>query len=74
MTNILETNDKVLWRGAWGSEPAQVATVTTIERDCQGKYGVQVAAIPWDEVNTRSVVVGLDNNHWAYGNQLEPIR
>ena len=67
----LSINDKVIWRGGWGSEPPQVVTVTSIERNCKGKYGDPVAAIPWDEVNSRSVIVSLDNGHWAYGNQLE---
>ena len=70
---ILSIDDKVIWRGAWGSEPPQEVTVIAIERDCKHKYGDPVATIPWDEVNTRSVVVCLDNDHWAFGNQLEQI-
>ena len=67
---MLNVGDIVSWKGAWGNEEAELATVTSIECNCEGKSGDDVTSIPWSDVTDRSVIVGLDNNHWAYGNQI----
>jgi hypothetical protein len=82
--DILRIGDKVMWRGSWGFnslhrhvrsflEP-QVATVVNISRDAHNKDGTPVDSIPWTEVKGRTVIIDLDNNHWAYGFQIYPIK
>ena len=73
-TNKLKVGDTVIWRGAWGSEPPKEAKVEGIQKCPQGsKYGKDVTSADWDTVmNGRTIVVDLDNGHWAYGNQLKP--
>lgn len=72
----LKVGDKVMWRGAWGTESAKVAVVTGMQKCPKGsKYGKDVNSANWDLVmNGRTIVVDLDNGHWAYGDQLKPIR
>lgn len=74
-TNRLKVGDKVMWRGAWGSEPAKMATVETMQLCAEGsKYGKDIKSADWDVVkNGRKIIVDLDNGHWAYGNQLSKI-
>lgn len=74
MAFMLVVGDKVRWRGAWGTEPEQPAIVTSIEQDCQGKCGTPTGAVRWDVIaaRPRSVIVGLDNGHWAWGSQIAP--
>jgi hypothetical protein len=73
MADKLKVNDRVLWRGAWGTEPEQIATVVAMEVNCVEKYGIESQEVEWRECRDRSVVVSLDNGHWAYGNQLAPL-
>jgi len=71
---ILSVGDTVMWRGAWGAEPPFNAKVMSIEKVGLGvKNGVEVESIPWSQVKGRNIVVTLDNQHWAYGSQLERI-
>jgi hypothetical protein len=71
---ILRVGSTVLWRGGFGREPEKRAKVTNIDKDCNGdKYGTDTKSIEWDKVNERDVVVGLDNGHWAYGDQIRPL-
>jgi hypothetical protein len=71
MKKTLNIGDKVMWRGAWGREAAKEAVVTGIEKCAVGaKNGNSVSKVSWDKVNSRQIVVDLDNGHWAYGNQL----
>ena len=73
-TTILRVGDAVLWRGAWGFEEPKTARVAVIELVERGQKngGVPVDAVPWSAVPDH-VVVTLDNNHWAYGRQLQPV-
>lgn len=75
MSKVLKVGDKVMWRGAWGIDPAKPAVVQHIEivKDTS-KYGKPVDQVSWDKVNSRQVVVDLDNGSWAYGNQLKPLQ
>jgi hypothetical protein len=71
---VLRVGDKVGWRASWGSDKAREAVVIRIEI-CQigRKEGNKVDSVPWSKVNSREVVVDLDNEHWAYGTQLDYI-
>lgn len=72
----LKVGDSVMWRGAWGSEPPVKVKVIAMQKCPSGsKYGRDVESADWDTVrNGRTIVVDLDNNHWAYGDQLSPIK
>ena len=73
----LKVGDKVMWRGGWGKEAPKKATVECIELCAVGsKYGKDVKSVAWEtiEKGNRSVTVSLDNGHWAYGYQLNPIK
>jgi hypothetical protein len=68
--DTLKIGDTVLWRGGFGSEPAKLAVVEGIEITNGDKYGFPVNEVPWSEVYDRNVTVDLDNNHWAYAEQI----
>ncbi len=61
----LKVGDEVIWRGSWGKDLPKVVKVTCIEIN-----DINVSSIDWDKVESRSVVVDLDNGHWAYGFQI----
>ena len=74
MSNILKIGDKVMWRGAWGKDPAEEAIIDGIELCPVGaKYGDAVESVSWNDVKNGNVVVSLDNGHWAYGHQIKQI-
>ena len=74
----LKIGDKVIWRGAWGSEAPKQAIVESIELCGVGsKDGKDVKSVAWTtfkDGGSRSITVTLDNGHWAYGNQLIEIK
>ena len=72
--DTLKIGDTVLWRGGFGSEPEKLAVVEGIEITNGGKYGDSVDEVPWSEVYDRNVTVDLDNNHWAYAEQIRKNR
>ena len=61
----LKVGDEVIWRGSWGKDLPKEVKVTCIEIN-----DINVSSIDWDKVESRSVVVDLDNGHWAYGFQI----
>jgi hypothetical protein len=69
--DVLRVGDVVEWRGAWGTQPPQIARVETIDQTQarNQKYGDPVEEFRWDS----HFVVGLDNGFWAYGYQLSPV-
>lgn len=67
---VLRVGDTVSWRGSWGRDLPQDVKVNGIEVNCVGKSGTEVQEVEWDFVDNRSVIVDLDNGHWAYGNQI----
>jgi hypothetical protein len=72
----LKIGDKVIWRGAWGTEPPKEAIVESIQLCAVGsKYGKTVQSVDWKTVRggNRGIIVDLDNGHWAYGTQLTEI-
>ena len=74
MNNTLEIGDQVFWRGGFGADKVRMATVIGIEVTNVEKYGDDVEEVLWEEVHGRNVVVDLDNNHWAYAEQIKRIR
>lgn len=71
----LRVGHPVIWRGSWGTDAPRVVLVTDIEqvREIGDKYGVAVESLPWSTVRAGFAVVSLENGHWAYGYQLEPV-
>jgi hypothetical protein len=71
----LKIGDKVMWRGAWGTQPPVVATIKGITLCPVGsKHGDPVNSVSWDTVVNGKVVFDLTNGHWAYGHQInKPI-
>ena len=61
----LKLGDEVIWRGSWGKDLPKEVKVTCIEIN-----DINVSSIGWDKVESRDVVVDLDNGHWAYGFQI----
>jgi len=70
----LKIGDKVSWRGGFGFDGPQNAKVEGIDINCQGgKHGDQVDEVDWSKVTRDNCVVSLNNGHWAYGNQIQPV-
>jgi hypothetical protein len=68
----LKVGDIVMWRGGFGSDSPCKAKVVGIEVCRPGeKYGEPRESVDWNKVN--SVVVDLENGHWAKGHQLSPL-
>ena len=74
MNKTLKIGDQVFWRDGFGSESVRMATVIGIEVTNGEKYGDDVEEVLWDEVYGRNVTVDLDNDHWAYADQIKRIR
>lgn len=71
---MLRIGDSVMWRGSWGRDMAKEVKITEIEIGCgDGKHGTEVSEVSWDTIKEGGVVVTLDNNHWAYGYQLDEL-
>lgn len=70
--DTVKIGDKVLWRGAWGSEPAKLVTVEGLDVTDypHEKYGVEVDEVCWDLVRQNRVVFSLDTGNWAYSSQI----
>ena len=75
MSGYVAIGDKVMWRGGFGNDDPKVATVIALSttRQPHEKYGRDVKQASWDMVREDRVVFTLDNGHWAYGTQIEPI-
>ena len=67
----LKVGDIVSWRGTWGVESPKEAKVIGIQKTkyFREKYGDEVAEVNWND----HFVVTLDNMHWAYNFQLQPL-
>jgi len=75
MPEILRVGDAVIWKGSWGQDSPLEAKVASIE-ETVGKHqknGESVSQTKWSRIKADRAVVDLDNGHWAYGNQLQPI-
>jgi hypothetical protein len=73
MNEHLKVGDVVLCRGGWGHEAPKKVTITHLELCVEpgDKYGVPVAELPW--ADKARAVVDMDNGHWAYGSQIDPV-
>ncbi len=69
-SNVLKIGDIVIWRSSWGKDAPKEAKVTAIEINCVNKSGKEVSKVSWDKVDSRKVIVNLENGHWAYGTQI----
>lgn len=71
---LLHVGDIVWWRGGWGSAAPKQAKVIKIEMVPPGEKedGTQVSSVLW--CMRSNFVVDLDNGHWAYGDQIYPLR
>jgi hypothetical protein len=75
-TYRLKVNDKVIWCGSWGRDLPKEVTVNAIEVCPLGeKHGNDVNSVAWSVINgdNKTIIVDLDNGHWAYDYQLKPI-
>lgn len=72
---FVKVGDRVMWRGAWGTEPEKEAVVTRMEitEYPRQKEGKEVEIAKWSEVFENRVVFDLDNHCWAYGEQIFPM-
>lgn len=70
---IVKVGTKVMYRGEWGYGPLEQVTIERIELcECEGcKYGDEVSEVSADDLYR--CCVDLDNEHWAYGYQIEEI-
>lgn len=66
----LEVGQEVMWSGSWGISSKKKATITSISVFSDE---TPLLSVEWDRLNDRSIVVSLDNGHWAYGFQLTRI-
>ena len=71
---IIKVGSKVVYKGAWGSEPEKEVEVTRIEKckDEGDKYGTQVDEILWDEKDYG--VFDVSDGHWCYGYQIVELK
>lgn len=70
---MLKVGDTVWWRGDYGTSQEEKAVVVNIELTDGDKYGRPVQEVAWAVVHDRSIVVDLDNGHFAYGYQIKPF-
>ena len=70
----IKVGDFVIWRGAFGSDPARPAKIESMQltEHPRSKYGEDVAEADWSQKNY--LIVTLTNGHWAYGEQLQPMQ
>lgn len=70
----IKIGQKVWWRGSWGRDPEQIALVTGIEVGCIDKQGHRVDQVTdVEQYPKESIIIVLDNRHWAYGYQIRPV-
>lgn len=69
----VKVGDYVMWRGAWGKEPARKARIKNIEITSTPKDKEGVTADSVDH-GSQCYICDLDNGKWAYGWQIDPIK
>ena len=70
MNRVIEIGSKVIYRGAWGTEPEKEVTIEGMQL-CEeegDKYGIDTDEIPWEQKNYG--VYDLSDGHWCYGYQI----
>jgi hypothetical protein len=71
---VIKVGSKVVYKGAWGSDPEKEVEVVAIEK-CENegdKYGKRVSQIPWGEKNYG--VFDVSDGHWCYGYQIVELK
>ena len=73
--NKLIVGDHVHWKGSWGSDPQEEATVTGIQINFESEKeeGYDVEEVDWNRVVGRDAIVDLNNGHWAWAFQISRI-
>jgi len=78
----LSVGDVVMWKGSWGHEDSRLATIHNIavcKTPGDQNDVSSMDSIAWSMIKGRDVVVDLvsypekDNDHWAWGFQIQPI-
>lgn len=71
----IKIGDTVHWRGCFGMNAPMSAKVVCMELTeyPRSKNGVEVDEVTVDMVAKNRVLFTLDNNHWAYSEQIEII-
>ena len=64
---VVTVGDRIYWRGPCGDAPPVVVIVLKISL---GPIDVERAS--WRDIRERGVL-DIDNGHWSYGWQLEPV-
>lgn len=68
-THVLHAGDRVSVSTSWGDGPIEEHTAIGIfTRDSD-----ELPEVAWARLTDRSIVVDLDDGHWAYGYQLQRI-
>jgi hypothetical protein len=69
----IEVGTKVAYRPGWGEGPSKIATITHIDLCSQEgeKYGEEVQSVAVEDV--RRCCFKFDDDHWAYGYQVDKI-
>jgi hypothetical protein len=74
MDTLLRIGDTVLCRGGFGRDQAREEVVEGIALVEEGsKYGEAVESAPWILLTGRHAVIDF-GNHWAYAEQISPLR
>jgi len=76
MPKTVKIGDYVMWRGCFGMEaPKKVKVVgLDVTEYPREKYGEEVESASWNLVRQNRVVFTLDNESWAYSEQISPAR
>lgn len=72
-TSTLRIGDTVIWRGGWGKQSPQEATISGLNLTAcpLSKDTIEsLDSVAWSLVEENRVLVDLDNGHWAYGYQI----
>ena len=69
MEQTLKVGSKVIWRGAWGTQPPIETTIESMELCESGVCGEDITECTKD--NYINCVFGLANGHWCYGHQID---
>ena len=75
MVNVLRVGDKVSWRGGYGNDPIEEATIDiiTLTEGPYSKEGVEVFSVKHSTLKEGRVIIDFDNGHWAHANQVAPL-
>jgi hypothetical protein len=74
--SVVKVGDTVMWRGAFGGDPARPAVVMGMEvtNGPREKDGRDVEVASWSLVRENRVVFILDTGNWAYSDQIQQPR